>query len=91
MTDITQYNWITVDGKEWGVHLWGTLEEYEDGTRQVVDIDARILPPTGGEFNYNADNWGKFPEEVCNLADALLDDKDTSDGMLETWGAPVFH
>ena len=71
--------------------LWGTLEEYSDGTRQVVDIDARILPPTGGEFNYNADNWGKFPEEVCNLADALLDDKDTSDGMLETWGAPVFH
>jgi hypothetical protein len=91
MADITQYNWITVDGKEWGVHLWGTLEEYSDGTRQVVDIDARILPPTGGEFNYNADNWGKFPEEVCNLADALLDDKDTSDGMLETWGAPVFH
>jgi hypothetical protein len=91
MTDITQYNWITVDGKEWGVHLWGTLEEYEDGTRQVVDIDARILPPTGGEFTYDAQNWSKFPEEVCNLADALLDDKDTSDGMLETWGAPVFH
>lgn len=91
MTDITQYNWITVDGKEWGVHLWGTLEEYEDGTRQVVDIDARILPPTGGEFNYNADNWGKFPKEVCNLADALLDDHKTSDSMLETWGAPVFH
>jgi hypothetical protein len=91
MTDITQYNWITVDGKEWGIHLWGELEEYEDGTAQVVDIDARILPPTGGEFNYNADNWGKFPEEVCNLADALLDDKDTSDSMLETWGAPVFH
>ncbi len=36
---------------------------------QVVDIDARILPPTGGEFNYNADNWSKFPEEVCNLTD----------------------
>ena len=89
MTDITQYNWITVDGKEWGIHLWGELEEYEDGTRQVVDIDARILPPTGGEFTYNAQNWNKFPEEVCNLADALLDDKDTSNSMLE--GAPVFH
>ncbi len=89
MTDITQYNWITVDGKEWGIHLWGELEEYEDGTRQVVDIDARILPPTGGEFTYDAQNWSKFPEEVCNLADALLNDKDTSDSMLG--GAPVFH
>ena len=91
MIDITQYNWITVEGKEWGIHLWGTLEEYDDGTRQVVDIDARILPPKGGELAYDANNWDKFPEDVCNLADALLDDKDTSDGMLETWGAPVFH
>jgi len=91
MTDITQYNWITVEGKEWGIHLWGTLEEYEDGTRQVVDIDARILTPKGEELTYDAQNWIDFPEEVCSLADALLNDKDTSDSMLETWGAPVFH
>ena len=90
MTDITQYNWITVEGKEWGIHLWGELEEYEDGTAQVVDIDARILPPTGGEFNYNADNWHKFPEEVCNITDALLDDHKTSDSMLESWGHPRY-
>jgi hypothetical protein len=90
MTDITQYNWITVANQEWGIHLWGELEEYDDGTAQVVDIDARILPPTGGEFNYNADNWSKFPEEVCNLADALLDDHKTSDNMLETWGDPRY-
>ena len=47
MTDITQYNWVTVDGKDWGIHLWGELEEYEDGHRQVVEITARYITPAG--------------------------------------------
>ena len=91
MTDITQYNWITVANREWGVHLWGTLEEYEDGTRQVVDIDARILTPDGKEITYDATNWKTFPEEVDNLVMALFNDHKTSDNMLATWGTPVFH
>ena len=90
MTDITQYNWITVKGREWGVHLWGTLEEYEDGTRQVVDIDARILTPKGEELTYDAQNWIDFPEEVCSLADGLLNDHKTGEGMLESWGHPSY-
>jgi hypothetical protein len=82
MSDVTLYNWITVDGEEWGVHLWGTLEEYEDGTRQVVDIDARYLLPNGVEQDANTKNL-TVPEEVVSLAHALLESPDTSDDMLK--------
>ena len=82
MSDVTLYNWITVDGEEWGVHLWGTLEEYEDGTQQVVDIDARYILPNGTEQNSTTKNL-TVPEEVVTLAQALLDSPDTSDDMLE--------
>ena len=86
MTDITQYNWTTVEGKDWGVHLWGELEEYADGTRQVVEITARYITPTGKEIEIEEAKSG-IPEEVVGLAHALLDDHRTSDSMLETWGA----
>jgi hypothetical protein len=82
MSSVTLYNWITVDGKEWGVHLWGDLEEYEDGTRQVVDIEARYLYPTGEEVIVD-DGELNLPIEVKQLAEALLDDSDTSDNMLK--------
>jgi hypothetical protein len=82
MTSVTLYNWITVDGVEWGVHLWGELEEYEDGTRQVVDIEARYLLPDGAE-QLSTDGNLSIPQEVQDLAQALLDDHRTSDDMLE--------
>jgi len=82
VSDVTLYNWITVDGEEWGVHLWGTLEEYEDGTRQVVDIDARYLLPNGAEQGADTKNL-TVPEEVVSLAHALLESPDTSDDMLK--------
>lgn len=82
MSDVTLYNWITVDGEDWGVHLWGQLEEYEDGTKQVVDIEAMYLLPNGTEQAGNAKNI-TVPEEVIALAQALLDDPNTSDDMLE--------
>lgn len=82
MSEVTLYNWITVDDEEWGVHLWGTLETYEDGTQQVVDIDARYLLPNGTEQNTTTKNL-TVPEEVVMLAQSLLDDPNTSDAMLE--------
>lgn len=82
MTDVTLYNFIEVDGKEWGVHLWGELEEYEDGSRQVVDIDARYIFPNGYEV-LATDGVVNVPEEVQQLAQALLDSPDTSDDMLK--------
>jgi hypothetical protein len=82
MSEVTLYNWITVDDEEWGVHLWGTLEEYEDGTRQVVDIDARYLLPNGTEQSSDVKNL-TVPDEVVSLAQALLDDPNTSDDMLK--------
>jgi len=96
MTDITQYNWVTVDGKDWGIHLWGELEEYEDGHRQVVEITARYITPAGKEIEIEdtcqaegavrVGNKYGIPEEVINTAYGLLDDHKTSDSMLETWG-----
>jgi len=88
MTDVTLYNWITVDGVEWGVHLWGELEEYKDGTRQVVDIEARYILPDGKEVLADDEPDG-IPDDVENLASGLLDDPRTSDDMLEhgaRWG-----
>jgi hypothetical protein len=82
MTDVTLYNWITVDGVEWGVHLWGELEEYKDGTRQVVDIEARYILPDGTEVLADDEPDG-IPDDVENLASGLLDDPRTSDDMLE--------
>lgn len=82
MSSVTLYNWITIDGVEWGVHLWGELEEYEDGTRQVVDIEARYLLPDGAEKLATDGKLG-IPQEVQDLASALLDDHRTSDAMLE--------
>jgi hypothetical protein len=82
MTDVTLYNWITVDGKDWGVHLWGELEEYEDGTQQVVDIEARYIYPSGEEVIVD-DGVLNLPQEVADLASALIDSPDTSNDMLK--------